>query len=318
MGFSSTLFFEVQPLLELEHNCSKMERPTEEIILRTVFACQPLRELTKAEAQELATNATLKNFNRNQTVFESDQKGKYVYIVSSGSFKLTLLDQVEKTLAPCELFGEVAALTGHMRLGSIVAATKASAVSFAISYLEHHLSPGLFEKITKLLTRHMAIYLADNRDRSALSMIRAGENDTVEFKQSFHYPEKILKTVVGMMNSRGGTIFVGVNDETQKIIGLGSSYKQADRSKLALIHQIQNRIGASFASLVRFRNIMIKEKQLIRIDITASTQPVFLKPRKKSELDEGECFYLRVGPSTSTLKQRALVRYVARHFEHID
>ena len=42
--------------------------------------------------------------------------------------------------------------------------------------------------------------------------VREGEHDTLEFKRKANHPDKIMKEVVAFANTRGGDLFVGVDD----------------------------------------------------------------------------------------------------------
>ncbi len=44
-------------------------------------------------------------------------------------------------------------------------------------------------------------------------MVAGGESSTVEFKRKVAYPEKIIKELVAFANTRGGFLFIGVNDD---------------------------------------------------------------------------------------------------------
>lgn len=44
-------------------------------------------------------------------------------------------------------------------------------------------------------------------------MVSGGESATVEFKRKVAYPEKIIKELVAFANTKGGYLFIGVNDD---------------------------------------------------------------------------------------------------------
>lgn len=51
----------------------------------------------------------------------------------------------------------------------------------------------------------------------------------------------LLKTIVSFLNSKGGTIFIGVEDSTGEVVGVGLQRKEQDDFKLFL-QQITTRI----------------------------------------------------------------------------
>ncbi len=44
-------------------------------------------------------------------------------------------------------------------------------------------------------------------------LVSGGESATVEFKRKVAYPEKIIKELVAFANTKGGYLFIGVNDD---------------------------------------------------------------------------------------------------------
>jgi predicted HTH transcriptional regulator len=48
--------------------------------------------------------------------------------------------------------------------------------------------------------------------REIKAMVKAGENDFLEFKRKVRYPEKIVKEIVAFANTRGGNLLIGVDD----------------------------------------------------------------------------------------------------------
>ena len=45
------------------------------------------------------------------------------------------------------------------------------------------------------------------------NIISQGENEQVEFKETFN--KQVIETVVAFANTKGGSIFIGVNDKKQ-------------------------------------------------------------------------------------------------------
>ena len=51
--------------------------------------------------------------------------------------------------------------------------------------------------------------------------IKKGESDTLEFKREFPDKEKkVLKTIAAFANCSGGTVVIGVDDETLEVVGV--------------------------------------------------------------------------------------------------
>ena len=64
-------------------------------------------------------------------------------------------------------------------------------------------------------------------DYSLREMIKRGETGTVEFKEEKVKGENLAKVVVAFANTKGGEIFLGINDECE-IVGLSEEYKDVE------------------------------------------------------------------------------------------
>ena len=62
-----------------------------------------------------------------------------------------------------------------------------------------------------------------------------GENQTVEFKKKVDFPEKVVKEVVAFANTKGGNLFIGIEDD-----GLISGLKYPDEETYSLNNAIES------------------------------------------------------------------------------
>lgn len=157
-------------------------------------------------------------------------------------------------------------------------------------------------------------YLKQIRPRTSITCAQIpflDEGDTVEFKSALRWdydkrqPSKeieraIAKTVVGFLNSaHGGTLVVGMSD-TKEILGLDADYSTFTRVKRdrdgfeQMLDQILiNAVGESrCVKGIRARFCSLQGKELCVIDVSPSSEPVFIKG------EGGTQFYVRVGNST--------------------
>ena len=108
----------------------------------------------------------------------------------------------------------------------------------------------------------------------------AYENDLVEFKVKLNKddPLSFLKTIAGFSNAKGGTLYIGVEDKTNKLIGYDK--KGADSERNYLNNQINEHITPrpeTNISFIRYEN-KNKELFIIKADIKESlVKPVILK-----------------------------------------
>ncbi|MDA0330975.1 MAG: putative DNA binding domain-containing protein [Bacteroidetes bacterium] len=107
-------------------------------------------------------------------------------------------------------------------------------------------------------------------------IIQSGETKTIEFKETFsfnkHTNEKradyliksTCKNIVGFINTDGGNLFIGVNDDGQ-IIGIEEElqkHKSVDAFKLFLSDTIKTKIGPLYNTNVDFKIHTIDNKKI--------------------------------------------------------
>lgn len=149
-----------------------------------------------------------------------------------------------------------------------------------------------------------------------LSIIRSGESDKVEFKQTLrkniHTNEQdkemeksVLKTICGFLNKDGGTLLVGVKDDGE-IFGIENDiYKDNDHYSLHFTNLFKKQIGANFLDLVSWK-IIKHGKQILVVECKRSQTPVWLNK---------ESFYTRSNPATLELKGEEQHQYIQKHFK---
>jgi predicted HTH transcriptional regulator len=128
--------------------------------------------------------------------------------------------------------------------------------------------------------------------------------------------EKVIsKTITAFMNSEGGALFIGVDDDGN-VIGLENDYqslkkKDSDGFELEIRQSIEkylkNKIVNEFLKL-KFHNI--ESKEICEIIITPAPMPVFLY----NEEGRQECF-VRVGNSSLPYNYEEFYQYCNRHFK---
>jgi len=102
-------------------------------------------------------------------------------------------------------------------------------------------------------------------------LLSSHESKIIEFKESTQSLQEILKAVVAFANTSGGTIVIGVEDKTRKVVGLENVLLEEER--------ITNTIADSISPLL-VPNIGIqtyREKEIILINIPHMAGPYYLK-----------------------------------------
>lgn len=157
-----------------------------------------------------------------------------------------------------------------------------------------------------------------------LEVINKGENDAVEFKSSLRWDynqEKtnkvlegvIIKTISAFLNSNGGTLLIGVNDEG-KILGLNEDYnslskKNRDGFLLALTNLINRDLGKKLHKYISINIISINESDICIVSSLQSEKPVFIKKNDKEE------FYIRTSASVQPLNVKEAYDYINLHWK---
>ncbi len=150
-------------------------------------------------------------------------------------------------------------------------------------------------------------------------LIESGESESLEFKstlrKNLHTNEfdklmghSVLKTIVAYLNSRGGTLIVGVSD-TGKILGVEQDeFLSHDKLQLYFSGLLRNHLGNQSLPYIRYELFPLEDKHVLKIDCSPSRKRVFLKWNGEEE------FYVRHGPATMRLSGNDLIEYVEHRF----
>jgi len=152
-------------------------------------------------------------------------------------------------------------------------------------------------------------------EETALMIIARGESDQIEFKATMRrnlatqkFGKEIelawLKGVTAFMNTRGGTLFLGVGDDGQ-ILGLETdAFENDDRCRLHFKNLLKQHIGLEQTRFVRFQVLNLSGMSVAVIRCRKADRPVFLKNK------EDESFYIRSGPSSVKLSGSQTLKYL--------
>lgn len=169
--------------------------------------------------------------------------------------------------------------------------------------------------------RELADYIHRCRIKDPLRMlIDSGESSKLEFKSTLRWNirEKkkdnrmgyaILKTISAFLNTEGGTLLVGVQDDGS-VLGIEiDKFANDDKYLLHFSNLIQHNIGLDRSQLVSYKLVELEGKKILKVDCEPAEKPVFLK------LDNQENFYIRSGPSSKKLDISKAVSYINKKFD---
>lgn len=161
---------------------------------------------------------------------------------------------------------------------------------------------------------------APYENRPAAELATLPEDKFLEHKHAFAFSasrnqkvpklsDDILDGVCGFWNTEGGTVLVGVEDRTGRIVGLDGDvklFKDLD----GLVNHVSSRVHQDMTAIAPFIDIKIElacGKPVLRIDVPAGDAEVFRHDR----------FYVRENNTTRELLGESLLRYLQNRWPRI-
>lgn len=159
--------------------------------------------------------------------------------------------------------------------------------------------------------------------RAISELVKIGESHVLEFKSTLQWDVvqerhnkalrvQSLKTIAAFMNSQGGTLVIGVEDDgtpfglTRDIQATKGS---TDGFQQLLSTLLYEHIGAVSAPYFRVRFDALDGETVCVVDVDRMPEPAFVKGEKGKE------FYIRVGNTTRALDSEEAHEYIARHWD---
>ena len=188
-------------------------------------------------------------------------------------------------------------------------------------YMKYHFKI-LGKIVSKITEKNPELFKKQEKLKEEIfELIKKGETEKIEFKSTFrtnlHTNEidrkieySVLKTLVAFMNSKGGTLLIGISDSGEIIGTEKDKFESKDNYALHLTNIIKTKIGKKFFPLVNFKFNEIDKKTILILECEKSNMPVFIR----SPTDEEE-FYIRIGPSSIQIKGSELIDYIEKNFK---
>ncbi len=281
------------------------------------------KKLTDTELKQVVKYLYVKQIDKNETVFARLSSEQILYIVRYGKLKLEMPGQEDVIYEKGDVFGEISVINHKFRSGTIKAVEPSLLISLAgkdifnTKKIPAEISLKIIVELAKMITD----YLSTAENTSTYALIENGENDYVEFKSTLRYnlytkkfdkemEHAALKTIAAFMNSSGGTLLIGVDDD-KNILGLkNDKFKDDDKTLLHLTKLIQERIGMQHTSFVRAVIEGTDGSKILRVDVKPSNIPAYLTH------NNDEIFYVRTGPATAQMKVSEIYSYINSRFYH--
>ena len=150
-------------------------------------------------------------------------------------------------------------------------------------------------------------------------IVGRGESSTVEFKSSLRMnlhtknPDAkiehgVLKTLAAFLNTRGGTLVIGVDDKGA-VLGVGvDGFPSEDKMDQHLANLIRDRLGAPHVLFIHPRFTDYEGKRVLVITCDAGKSPAYVKDGKT------EYFYIRTSGTTSELPASQIHDFIKQRF----
>jgi len=150
-------------------------------------------------------------------------------------------------------------------------------------------------------------------------LLRQGESETLEFKSTMRKNLKTgkngkeieiawLKGLVGFMNTHGGILLIGVDDDAN-ILGIDEDeFENEDKILLHFKNLISQHIGLEFSNYINLIINQIEDKTILVIECERADRPAFLYNKNTED------FYIRSGPASVRLTVSKVLKYVKNRY----
>ena len=155
----------------------------------------------------------------------------------------------------------------------------------------------------------------DHFERDVGRLIQQGEGASLEFKSTLRMNLKTgksdknieiawMKTVSAFMNTTGGIIVIGVNDDGEVVGTTPDGFENEDKCRLHFRNLMNQHIGPEFTKYLHLSIGPIDGHTVLAITCERADEPVFLINKKE------DAFYVRSGPSSLSLTMRQMLKYL--------
>jgi len=169
------------------------------------------------------------------------------------------------------------------------------------------------QRIAKEINKFVKALIDDEIPKLDIrELIQQEESYNLEFKSTFNWNVRenkvdkelkfsVLKTIVGFMNSNGGTLIIGVGDD-RKIIGMNLDYKSnwkenKDGFLMEFRGFLERPIGiTNYNKYISVSFVTLEEKEVCLVKVEKSLDPIFIKKK-----DSRKVLYVRLDNKTQPL-----------------
>jgi hypothetical protein len=255
-------------------------------------------------------------------IFLEEEQAEHFYILREGQLRAMIGGKLLTTINPGEFFGEIAVLNEGYRTGSVYATEISRIVKVNGRELLSHNSNNVeisFKILKELIKPLISLHYTNDFFRRTRDIIRGGESEKVEFKSTLRLnihtgkfgreiEHAALKTIAAFLNSWGGILLIGV-DDNKNITGIeADKFENDDKALLFLTSLVKDWLGSHFMQFINISVEPFSGHKILRIDVSPSNLPAYLSYNNE------EYFYIRTGPATTDLKSSMIYNYIDNRF----
>jgi schlafen family protein len=161
-----------------------------------------------------------------------------------------------------------------------------------------------------------------NRDETKVDeYIAKGEGEFVEFKSTLRWnihtgkkdpkiEHAALKSIAAFLNSGGGHLFIGINDEGESLNLEMDGFPNTDKFLLHIWNLVKQNLGTEAGKFIRTNLHTLNGKMFCHVSCSRSSDPVFVDQKGFDEV-----FYIRTGPATTKLSISETMNYIKGRFK---
>ncbi len=163
------------------------------------------------------------------------------------------------------------------------------------------------------------------RHRRAEELLKLQESKTLEFKSSLrwnlkedrkddrHVTHAALKTIAAFLNTEGGDLLIGV-DDNRKVLGIEHDrLENDDKFMRHLTQAVRNGLGDRAGTCIDPKTQIVDGKTICLVSCQRSPEPVYLCWKGVEKTADGD-LYVRTGPGTARLTPKDAEEYIATRF----
>ena len=163
------------------------------------------------------------------------------------------------------------------------------------------------------------------RHRRAEELLKLQESKTLEFKSSLrwnlkegrkddkHVTHAALKTIAAFLNTEGGDLLIGVDDD-RKVLGIDQDrLENDDKFMRHLTQAVRNGLGDLAGTCIDPKTQIVEGKTVCLVSCQRSPEPVYLCWKGMEKSADGD-LYVRTGPGTVRLGTEDAEKYAATRF----